>query len=163
MRQTGGMTDSPLKEQLRRDLTAAMKDRDELAAASLRMALTAITNEEVAGKQAKSLTNDDVVGVLSREVKKRDEAAAAFREGGREESAVREEAEAGFLRRYLPTPLTESEIADLVTAAVAEVAGRGQTGGRAMGAVMGVLKPQIAGRADGAQVAAAVKQALGLA
>lgn len=146
-----------LKAQLRSDLTASMKARDELRSATLRMALSAITNEEVAGKVARELSDDEVLKVLAREVKKRKEAAEAFGGAGRAEQAAREEAEGEVLSAYLPAQLSDEELHALVTAAIAET---GAEGPRAMGAVMKVLTPRVAGRADGSRVAAAVKSAL---
>jgi uncharacterized protein len=146
-----------LKAQLRSDLTTAMKARDELRSATLRMALTAITNEEVAGKVARELSDDEVLKVLGREVKKRKEAAEAFAGAGRAEQAKREEAEGDVLTAYLPAQLSDEELQALVDAAVAE---SGAEGPRAMGAVMKVLTPRVAGRADGSRVAAAVKAKL---
>lgn len=146
-----------LKAQLRSDLTTAMKARDELRSATLRMALTAITNEEVAGKVARELSDDEVLKVLGREVKKRKEAAEAFAGAGRAEQAAREEAERGVLDAYLPAQLSDEELGALVDAAVAE---SGAEGPKAMGAVMKVLTPRVAGRADGGRVAAAVKARL---
>lgn len=151
---------SALKDRLRADLTAAMKARDEVRSSTLRMVLTAITNAEVAGKEARELTDDDIIGVLSTEAKKRREAATAFSDGGREEMAAKEQAEAAVIADYLPAPLSAAEIADLVTAAVAEVGAAGE-GMRAMGKVMGVVTPQTKGRADGAAVAAEVRRQLG--
>ena len=146
-----------LKAQLRTDLTTAMKARDELRSATLRMALTAITNEEVAGKVARELSDDEVLKVLGREVKKRKEAAEAFAGAGRAEQAAREEAEGELLSAYLPAQLSDEELHALVDAAVAET---GAEGPRGMGAVMKVLTPRVAGRADGSRVAAAVKAKL---
>jgi uncharacterized protein YqeY len=151
------MTTPTLKAQLRSDLTTAMKARDELRSATLRMALTAITNEEVAGKVARELSDDEVVTVLGREVKKRREAAEAFAGAGRAQQAEREEAEGQVLAGYLPAPLTDEELQAMVAAAVAET-GAGDP--KAMGAVMKVLTPRVAGRADGSRVAAAVRSAL---
>jgi uncharacterized protein YqeY len=146
-----------LKETLRTDLTAAMKGRDELVTATLRMALTAIGTEEVAGKQARELSDAEVVQVLTREAKKRREAAEAFENGGRPEQAAREKAEGEVLARYLPAQLTDEELAALVAEAVAETGAEGPKG---MGLVMKALNPKIAGRAEGGRVAAAVKSAL---
>ena len=146
-----------LKAQLRSDLTSAMKARDELRSATIRMALTAITNEEVAGKVARELSDDEVLKVLGREVKKRKEAAEAFAGAGRAEQAAREVAEGEVLTAYLPAQLSDEELHALVDAAVAE---SGAEGPRAMGAVMKVLTPRVAGRADGSRVAAAVKARL---
>jgi uncharacterized protein YqeY len=151
---------SALKDRLRADLTTAMKARDELRSSTLRMVLTAITNAEVAGKVARELSDDDILGVLSTEAKRRREAATAFEEGDRPEMAAKEAAEGEIIADYLPTPLTEAEIADLVTAAIAQTGTAGE-GMRAMGKVMGVVTPQVKGRADGGAVAAEVRRQLG--
>ena len=151
------MTTPTLKARLRSDLTTSMKERDELRSATIRMALSAITNEEVAGDVARELSDDEVITVLGREAKKRREAAEAFAGAGRAEQAERERAEGRVLAGYLPAPLTDQELAELVAAAVAET---GAQGPKAMGSVMKVLTPRIAGRADGSRVAAAVKAAL---
>ena len=148
-----------LKEQLRADLTTAMKARDELRAATLRMVLTAVTNAEVAGKTQRELSDDEVIGVLSSEAKKRREAATAFAEGGREESAARERAEAEVIAGYLPEQLSAEEITALVIAAI-EQTGAAADGMRGMGKVMGVVTPQVKGRADGGAVAAEVRRQL---
>ena len=146
-----------LKEQLRADLTTAMKARDELGSSTLRMVLTAITNEEVAGKQARQLSDDDVVKVLTREAKKRREAYDAYSHAGREELAAREQAELGVIETYLPQQLTDEEVSALVLEAIAET---GASGPQAMGQVMKALTPKVAGRADGAKVAAEVRRRL---
>lgn len=151
---------SALKDRLRADLTTAIKARDELRSSTLRMVLTAITNAEVAGKEARELSDEDVLGVLSSEAKRRREAATAFADGGREEMATKEAAEGEVIAEYLPTPLTEAEIAALVTAAVEQTGAAGE-GMRAMGKVMGVVTPQVKGRADGGAVAAEVRRQLG--
>jgi hypothetical protein len=146
-----------LKGRLRNDLTASMRARDELRMSTLRMVLTAITNSEVAGATPRRLSDSDVLAVLTKEAKKRHEAADAFREGGRADRAEREEAEAGVIGEYLPAPLSDDELAAMVDAAVAET---GASSPRDMGAVMKLLQPRTAGRADGARVAAAVKAKL---
>lgn len=146
-----------LKAQLRSDLTSAMKARDELRSATIRMALTAITNEEVAGAVARELSDDEVVKVLGREAKKRKEAAEAFAGAGRAEQAAREVAEGEVLAAYLPAQLSDEELHALVDAAVAE---SGAEGPRAMGAVMKIVNPKVAGRAEGGRVAAEVKKQL---
>jgi hypothetical protein len=151
---------STLKDQLRTDLTTAMKARDEVRSSTLRMILTAVTNAEVAGKVAKELTDDEVLTVLSAEAKKRREAAVAFEEGDRPESAAKERAEAAVIQDYLPEQLGPEEIAAIVTAAV-EQAGAAGAGPKAMGQVMGIVQPQVKGRADGAAVAAEVRRQLG--
>ena len=151
---------SDLKERLRTDLTAAIKARDEVRSSTLRMVLTAITNAEVAGKTARELSDDDVIGVLSAESKKRREAAEAFEDAGRADSAAKERAEAAVLADYLPAQLDADEISRLVSEAVERTGAAGE-GMRAMGKVMGVLQPQVKGRADGGVVAAEVKRQLG--
>lgn len=149
-----------LKDRLRADLTAAMKSRDTLRAGTLRMVLTAVTNAEVAGKQSRELTDDEVVTVVGSEAKKCREAAEAFDAGDRVELAQQERDEAAVLAEYLPEQLSDQEVADIVTAAV-ESSGAAGEGMRAMGKVMGVVQPQVKGRADGAAVAAEVKRQLG--
>jgi uncharacterized protein YqeY len=151
---------SALKDRLRSDLTTAIKARDELRSSTLRMVLSAITNAEVAGKQARELSDDDIVGVLSTESKKRREASTAFADAGRRELADKERAEAAVIADYLPAQLDEAQIADLVTSAITQT-GAGAEGMRAMGKVMGVLTPQVRGRADGGAVAAEVRRQLG--
>jgi uncharacterized protein len=146
-----------LKDRLHADLNAAMKARDELTLATLRMALTAVTTEEVAGKTARELSDDEVLTVLTREGKKRREAAEAYDQAQRPELAARERAEGEVLERYLPAQLADEEIAELVRAAIAET---GAAGPRDMGAVMKIVQPQVAGRADGKRVSTEVKNQL---
>jgi uncharacterized protein len=154
------MAHMSLKEQLRSDLTTAMKARDEVRSSTLRMVLTAITNAEVAGKESRELSDDEIIGVLTSEAKKRREAATAFADGGRQESADKERAEAAVIADYLPEQLSEAEIADLVSKAIEQTGAAGE-GMRAMGKVMGVVQPQVKGRADGGAVAAEVRRQLG--
>ncbi|WP_310527957.1 GatB/YqeY domain-containing protein [Nocardioides sp.] len=151
---------SALKDRLRADLTAAIKSRDEVRSSTLRMVLTAITNAEVAGKVQRELSDDDIIGVLSTEAKKRREAAVAFADGDRAEMAAKEVAEGEVIADYLPAQLSAGEIVELVTAAIAQV-GAAEEGMRAMGKVMGVVTPQVKGRADGGAVAAEVRRQLG--
>jgi uncharacterized protein YqeY len=147
-----------LKQQLQADLSAAMKARDEVTVATIRMALTSVTNEEVAGKEARELSDDEVLKVLTREAKKRREAADAFDAAGRDELAARERAEGEVLDRYLPTQLSDDELAELVATAIAEA---GATSPRDMGAVMKIVVPKVAGRADGKRVSDEVRSRLG--
>ena len=146
-----------LKDRLKDDLTASMKARDELRTATLRMVLTAIGNEEVAGKSARGLSGDEELKVVAREAKKRREAAEAFRSGGAQDRASRELAEEEVLSAYLPAQLSDDELSALVAEAVAE---SGASGPRDMGAVMKLVGPKVAGRAEGGRVAAAVRAAL---
>lgn len=150
-----------LKDQLQSDLTIAMRAQDAVTASTLRMALTAITNAEVAGKEKRELSDDDVVTVLVGEAKRRREAAESYDSAGATERADLERAELSVLERYLPAPLTDEEVAALVRDAVAQAADQGLTGMKAMGAVMKVLTPATRGKADGAVVAQLVKEALG--
>ena len=150
---------SELKDQLRTDLTASIKSGDKVRSSTLRMVLTAITNAEVAGKEARELSDDDVLGVLTSESKKRREAAEAFADAGRTEQAEKERAEAVVITGYLPEQLTEEEITELVSATIDELGVRGD-GMRAMGRVMGALGPKTKSRADGGVVAAAVRAQL---
>lgn len=146
-----------LKDRLKSDLTTSMKARDELRTSTLRMVLTAIGTEEVAGKAARSLSTDEELKVLAREAKKRREAAEAFRSGGATERAERELAEEQVLSGYLPAQLSDDDLSALVAQAVQE---SGAGGPQAMGAVMKVVGPKVAGRAEGGRVAAAVRAAL---
>lgn len=146
-----------LKDTLHSDLTDAMRAQDDVRRATLRMALTAITNEEVAGKVARELSDDEVLKVLARELKKRKEAATAFSDAGHPDRAAAELAEAAVLEGYLPAQLDDDALRALVTATVAEL---GASGPQAMGQVMKAVQPKIAGRADGARVAAEVKRQL---
>jgi uncharacterized protein YqeY len=146
-----------LKDQLRSDLTAAMKARDEVRTRTLRMALTAVSNAEVAGATARELSDDEVLKVLTREAKRRREAADAFATAGRTEQAAAEQAEGEVLDGYLPAQLGDDEIAAIVTA---EIEQSGAAGMGAMGQVMKAVTPRIADRADGGRVAAEVRRQL---
>ncbi|HET7406951.1 MAG TPA: GatB/YqeY domain-containing protein [Mycobacteriales bacterium] len=146
-----------LKQRLHDDLTAAIKGRDTVRTATLRMALAAISTEEVAGKQARELSDDDVLTVLTREAKKRREAAEAFDGAGRGELADNERAEQAVLEDYLPAQLSDEELAALVAAAIGETGAQGQ---QAMGQVMKAVQPKVAGRAEGSRVAAEVRRQL---
>jgi len=146
-----------LKERLRADLNSAMRARDQVRLRTLRMALTSITNEEVAGETARELSDDEVVRVLTREARKRREAAEAFESAGRAEQAAAERAEGDVLASYLPAQLTGDELTAIVSAAIAET---GATGMPGMGKVMKTVTPRIAARADGARVAAEVRRQL---
>jgi uncharacterized protein YqeY len=147
-----------LKEHLRTDLTAAMKGRDELRTATLRMVLAAVSAEEVAGKQARALSDDEVQAVLRREAKKRREAAEAFAAAGRPEQAAREQAEGEVLAGYLPVQLEDADLAAIVADVITTT---GASGMKDMGRVMGPAQAAVAGRADGARVAAEVRRQLG--
>ena len=147
-----------LKEKLQADLTEAIRGRDEVKSGTIRMLLSAITNEEVAGKAAKVLTDAEIITVLSRETKKRREAVEAFTAAKRDDLANKEKAEAAVIAQYLPEQLSEAEIKKIIADAIAETNAAGPAG---MGLVMKVLQPKIAGKADGGVVSALVKVALG--
>jgi uncharacterized protein YqeY len=148
---------SELKDRLQSDLTTAIRGRDEVTTATLRMALAAITTEEVAGSNARELSDDEVLKVLARESKKRREAADAFGSAGRAELAEREQAEGSVLERYLPTQLSDAEVSELVAAAIAET---GASGMQQMGAVMRAAQQRAAGRADGKRLSTEVRRQL---
>ena len=148
---------SQLKSTLRTDLHASMREQDRLRSETLRMALTAITNEEVSGKTARELSDDEVLKVLAREAKKRREAATAYTGAKRPELAAKEEAELAILEAYLPAQLSDAELEALVARALTET---GATGMAQMGQVMKVASALVAGRADGGRVAAIVKSVL---
>jgi uncharacterized protein YqeY len=151
-----------LKDRLRVDLTAAMKSQDKLRTATLRMLLAAIQTEEVAGTSARELSDDEVIKVLARESKKRGESAEIYTQNGRGELAATEHAEARVIDEYLPTPLTEAEVADVADTAIAQVAEEigERPGMRQMGQVMKAATTIAAGKADGARISAAVKARL---
>ena len=151
-----------LKQRLQTDLTAAMKNREKVKVATLRMALTGVTNEEVSGLVARELTDDEVQRVISREVRKRKEAAEAFAGAGRAEQAQAELDEAEVLSGYLPKQLDDAELALLVDEAVTEVAARlgAAPGQKQLGQVMKAAGTRVAGRAEGGRVAAAVRARL---
>jgi uncharacterized protein YqeY len=146
-----------LKETLKTDLTEAIRSSDKVVSGTIRMVLTAITNEEVSGKEARVLTDDEIITVLSREAKKRREAAEEFAKAGRADKAAEEKAEGEVIAKYLPAQLSEDDIKALIAAAVAST---GAAGPGDMGKVMGAIKPLIAGKADGALVSSLVKAAL---
>ncbi len=146
-----------LKERLRADLNDAMRARDQVRMRTLRMALSSITNEEVAGTSARDLSDEEIVKVLTREARKRREAAEAFSAAGRAEQAAAERAEGEVLAGYLPAQLSDDELATLVSEAIAET---GASDIKGMGQVMKTLTPRVAGRADGARVAAEVRRRL---
>jgi uncharacterized protein YqeY len=146
-----------IKETLQKDLTEAIRGRNEITSGTIRMVLTAITNEEVAGKEARVLSDEEVITVLSREAKKRREAAEAFETAGRTDKAALEKSEGEVIAKYLPAQLSEADIAAIIAEAIASTGAQGPAD---MGKVMGAVKPKIAGKADGGVVSALVKAAL---
>ena len=146
-----------IKESLRSDLTEAIRGRYEITSSTIRMVLTSITNEEVAGKEARVLSDDEIITVLSREAKKRREASDAFENAGRADKAALEKAEGEVIAKYLPAQLSVDDIKKLIAEAIAST---GAAGPADMGKVMGAVKPLIAGKADGSIVSTLVKEAL---
>ncbi|GIF52885.1 hypothetical protein DFJ67_2536 [Asanoa ferruginea] len=150
---------STLKDVLTNDMRTALKARDEMTTSTLRLALAAIGNAEVAGKEKRELSDDEILAVLTREAKKRREAATAFADAGRAEQAAKEQAEGEVLDRYLPKQLSDEEIAEIVSGALAD---GGFTGKAQMGPAMKAAQAAVAGRAEGGRVAAEVRRQLGL-
>jgi uncharacterized protein YqeY len=148
---------SALKSRLEEDMRAAMKARDELVTSTLRMAIAAVRNAEVAGASARDLSDDEVLAVLTREAKKRREAATAFADAGRAEQADKERAEEKILATYLPSQLSDEELADIVAQALAS---GGFAGQKSMGPAMKAAQAAVAGRAEGGRVAAEVRRQL---
>ena len=150
---------SSLKERLRADLTTSIKDRNKVRAGTIRMVLSAISEAEVAGTEARELSDQQVLDVVIREAKKRREAEEAYAAAGRTELAEREQAESAVLADYLPKPLSADEVTAIVADAIAET-GAAELGPKGIGKVMGVVTPQTKGKADGAAVAAEVRRQL---
>lgn len=151
------MSTQSLKARVQADLHDAMRAKEKVRAGTLRMVLTSITNEEVAGHEHRDLSDDEVLKVIAKEAKKRKEAATAYTEAGRDELVAQEEAELEILDAYLPAQLGDDDLRTLVAAAIAET---GATGMPQMGQVMKVVQAKVAGRADGGRVAALVKESL---
>ncbi len=142
-------------EQVKADLREARFARDAEKVTALSMLLAALIDAEKANGALDEMT---AIQVLTRERKRRVEAAESFREGGREEAALREESEAALIDGYLPEQIAPAQLAAMITAAIAEA---GATTPKDLGAVMKLLQPKTAGRADGKAVSMAVREALG--
>ena len=151
-----------MKEQIQSDLTDAMRAREEIKVATLRMALAAITKAEVAGKEQVTLSDGDVVGVLRSEMKRRHEAADMYENAGRADRAARERAEADVVSGYMPPAMDDAALSAIVGEEVATVTATGASGGKAMGQVVKAVRARVGDAADGSRIAAAVKSALGL-
>ena len=137
------------------ELKEAMKARDAERRDALRLILNALKSSEK--ELQRPLSEDEELQVLRRERKRRLEAAEAFRTGGREEQAQSEEREREILEEFMPEPLSEDEIEEIVDDAIAEV---GATSMADLGRVMADIMPQIAGRADGSTVSQIVREKL---
>ncbi|KJF25334.1 glutamyl-tRNA amidotransferase [Rhodococcus sp. ACPA4] len=155
-------TTATLKDKLRSDMVASMKAKDPLRTGTLRMLIAAVQTEEVAGKEARVLTDEEIIKVLAKESKKRGESAEIYTENGRGELAAKERAEAQIIDEYLPTPLTDAELVDVVDTAMAQVAEElgERPGMRQMGQVIKAASALAKGKADGARISAAVKSRL---
>jgi uncharacterized protein YqeY len=149
-----------LKGQLKQDLTDAIKSQNQVVSGTLRMALTAITNEEVSGKESRELSDSEVLSVLTKEAKKRRESVDAYLQAGRKDLADKESAELTVLEKYLPAALSEQELEDIISKAITEATNQGATGMKAMGIVMKIIQPQTVGRVDGSLLANKVKEKL---
>jgi len=149
-----------LKDQLKKDLTDAIKSHNQVISGTLRMALTAITNEEVAGKESRELSDAEVLSVLTKEAKKRRESVDAYMQANRKDLADKESAELTVLEKYLPAALSEQELEDIIAKAITEATNQGATGMKAMGIVMKIIQPQTVGRVDGTLLANKVKEKL---
>jgi len=150
-----------LKETLQADLTAAIKASDDMLKSTLRMAIAAVMNAEVAGKEAVALTDDQVIKVLQSEAKKRLESAEIYEQNGRAEAAVKERAEAEILAKYLPAAIDDSALEAIVAEAVSAAAAAGNSGMKAMGIVVKAVREKVGSSADGSKIADLVKAALG--
>ena len=150
-----------LKDRIKADITEAMKAREEAKLSTLRMVLSAIQNAEVAGDEAIVLTDDQAIKVLQSEAKKRAESAQIYADAGRTEAAAKERAELAVIEAYLPAAMSDDEVAAIVADEIAKAAAAGQTGGKAMGAVVKAVRDRVGSGADGGKIAALVKSALG--
>ena len=153
-------TESGLKSRIQADINEALRSGNELLKSTLRMALAAIMNAEVAGAQAVVLTDDQIINLLRSEVKKRAESAEIYAAAGRTELATKETQEMVIIETYLPAAMDAAALASIVAEEVANAAANGQEGARAMGAVIKAVKERVGAQADGSAIAAAVKSAL---
>jgi len=153
-------TESGLKSRIQADINEALRSGDDLLKSTLRMALAAIMNAEVAGAQATVLTDDQIINLLRSEVKKRAESAEIYAAAGRTELATKETQEMAIIETYLPAAMDAAALASIVAEEVANAAANGQEGARAMGAVIKAVKERVGAQADGSAIAAAVKSAL---
>ncbi len=153
-------TETGLKARIQADIAEAVRAGDELTKSTLRMALAAIMNAEVAGSEAVVLSDEQIVNVLRSESKKRAESAEIYEQAGRVESAAKERGEIEIIDRYLPAAMDAAALAAIVAEEVTAAAGNGQSGPKAMGAVIKAVKERVGASADGAAIAAAVKSAL---
>jgi len=144
-----------LIEQIEEDFKSALKNKEVVKLSTLRMLKTALHNWQIA--EQKELTQDDVIKVIQKEIKQRRDSITTFDSSGRTELANKEKKEIEILEKYMPAQLSDGELRKIIEAAITET---GATSPADMGRVMGKVMPQVAGRADGAQVSAKVKELL---
>jgi len=145
-----------LKAEIQEAAKIALKSGDAVTLSTLRLLLSALHNEEI--KVRKELTADEIQKTITTLCKQRNEAIEMFRKGGREELAQKEEAELVVLKRYLPQPLSEAEVAALIRASIDEAGAKGIGD---LGKVMKLLMPKVSGRSDGKRVNEMAKSLLG--
>lgn len=145
-----------LSERLEAEMRDAMRARDERRTQTLRMAMAAAHNQQIA--RGRNLTDDEVVEVLTKQVKQRRESIEMYRDAGREDRAEAEEAEAAILAEFLPAQLGPDEVEAMAREAIDET---GAGGPADLGRVMGALSPRTKGRADGRLVSDTVRRLLG--
>ena len=148
-----------LKDTITADMKTAMKAGDSAKLLTIRMLLAAVKQREVDERIV--LTDADVVAIVEKAIKQRKESIAQFTTGNRPDLVAKEEAEAVVLATYMPAQMSEAEVDAVITAAVAEVAATGVAGNAAIGKIMAIVKPKLAGKADMSAVSAKVKVALG--
>ena len=148
-----------LKETITNDMKTAMKAGDSAKLLTIRMLLAAVKQREVDERIV--LTDADVVAIVEKSIKQRKESIAQFTTGKRPDLVLKEEAEAVVLAAYMPLQMSDAEVDAILTAAVAEVAATGVTGNAAMGKIMAIVKPKLAGKADMSAVSGKVKAKLG--
>ncbi len=144
-----------LRDDILRDTKEAMKARDRPRVDALRMLTAALKNGKI--EKGEPLTEGEELVILRRQLKQREESADAFRKVGREEQARAEEAEAEIVRRYLPPPLSDEELENIINEAIRET---DATSMRDMGAVMGRATARASNRADNRRLAALVRERL---
>lgn len=147
-----------LKDTITADMKTAMKAGDSAKLLTIRMLLAAVKQREVDDRIV--LTDTDVVAIVEKAIKQRKESIAQFTAGNRPDLVAKEEAEALVLAAYMPAQMSDADVDAVIAAAVAEVAATGVTGNAAIGKIMAIIKPKLAGKADMGAVSAKVKAAL---
>jgi len=154
------MSEQTIKDRMKQALTVAMKARDEVTLSALRLALSAIAVAETAGDEVATLSDEQVLAILAIEVRKHHETADAFVTASRPEKVERSRAEAAVLEAFLPAALSDDAVRALISGEVAAAAADGATGMKAMGRVVSAVRAKAGPTADGAKIAALVKEAL---